>query len=98
METTVKTLIDKAKSYRAQRIDEMVESHGKFCDKLSEEKKRNLKECISRKALGLSAPEGIVGMDRQLFVIIDDEDGDEIITALNPVARRAFLAFHGEAL
>jgi len=57
-----------------------------------------LAECISRMALRLSPPEGIDGMDRQIFDIIDDEDGDEIIAALNPVARRALLGYHGQGL
>ena len=58
----------------------------------------NLEECISRMALGMSPPEIDIGMDRQLFDIILDEDGQQIITALNPVARRAMLAHHGEGL
>jgi hypothetical protein len=48
-------------------------------------------------ALKMTPPEGLEGMDRQLFDIIkDDETGTEIITALNPVARRALLGYHGK--
>jgi hypothetical protein len=92
------TLIEKTMLYRKERVRDMRTSHGKFCDKLSDEKKLNLKECISRMALRLSPPEGIEGMDRQIFDINDDEGGDEIITALNPVARRALLGYHGQGL
>ncbi|KAK6093400.1 hypothetical protein MT418_006026 [Batrachochytrium dendrobatidis] len=49
-------------------------------------------------ALRLSPPEINIGMDRQLFNIIEDEDGHKIITALNPVARRALLGYHGRGL
>ena len=94
----VKTLVEKTLLYRKERVRDMMESHGKFCDKLSEEKKINLKECISRMALGLSPPKGLVGMDRQLFDIIKDKEDHEIITALNPIARRSLLGYHGQSL
>ncbi|KAK6093399.1 hypothetical protein MT418_006025 [Batrachochytrium dendrobatidis] len=93
-----KCLIEKTILYRRERFRDMAFSHGKFCDKLSDEKKNNLKECISRMALRLSPPEINIGMDRQLFNIIEDEDGHKIITALNPVARRALLYYHGRGL
>ena len=93
-----KTLVEKTSLYRQKRVSEMAETHGKFCDKLSEEKKLNLKECISRMALGLSAPEIVVGMDRQLFSIIEDGDTTYIITALNPIARDALITYHGQGL
>jgi hypothetical protein len=92
-----RSLIEKTMMYRTERVSDMAESHGKFCDKLSEEKTLNLKECIARMALRMDRPEIKVGMDRQLFDIIE-EDGHEIITALNPVARRALIAFHGQGL
>lgn len=93
------TMMQKVKLYRKERVKEMRFSHGKFCDKLSEEKKNNLKECISRMALGLSPPEGLEGMDRQLFDIVPcDDNGDEIIKSLNPAARRALLGYHGQGL
>jgi hypothetical protein len=69
-----------------------------FTKRLVDTEKDNLFECISRMALMISPPEGIEGMDRQIFDIIDDEDGGKIITALNPVARRALLGFHGKNL
>lgn len=72
----------------------MMASHGKFYRKLVDKEKDNLEECISRMALEISPPEGLVGMDCQLFDIVQDEKGDEIITALNPVARRALLFYH----
>ncbi|KAJ3089010.1 hypothetical protein HK100_007882 [Physocladia obscura] len=82
----------------------MWETHGKFCDTLSNKKKRNLKECIARMALGLTKPSGLVGMDRQLFDIIrKPKEGqlnefDELIVALNPVARRALIGYHDQNL
>jgi hypothetical protein len=89
---------EKTISYRKERTADMMESHAKFCDKLSEERKRNLKECISRMALELSPPEGLIGMDRQLFDIMEDGDaGNDIITVLNPVARQALILFHGKS-
>jgi hypothetical protein len=72
------SLIEKKLLYRTERVTEMRTSHGKFCDKLLEEKKLNLKECISLMGLGLSPPERLEGMDRQLFDIINDEDGQKI--------------------
>ena len=69
----------------------MRNSHGKFYTKLVDKARDNLTDCISRMARGLSPPKELKGMDRELFVIMDDEDGHEIITALNPVARRALL-------
>ena len=94
-----KTLKEKTMLYRKERVEEMAKSHDKFIQKLSEQGKRNLEDCISRMALGLSPPAVSVGMDRQLFDIIEDrESGDEIITALNPVARGALIHFHGQGL
>ena len=92
------SLHGKTLAYRRERVRDMMESHGKFCDNLSEEKMRNLKECISRMALGLSPPEGLVGMDRQLFDILLDDDNEQVINALNPIARRALLGYHGVGL
>lgn len=37
-------------------------------------------------------------MDRQLFDIVTVERGMKIITALNPVARRSLLGYHGKGL
>jgi hypothetical protein len=37
-------------------------------------------------------------MDRQVFDIVLDEFGQQIITVLNPVARRALLEYHGQSL
>lgn len=93
-----KTLVGKTMMYRRERARDMMESHGKFFDKLSDEKKFNLKECISRMALGLSPPKGLIGMDRQLFDIMLDIDNIYIITALNPIARDALIAYHGKVL
>ena len=92
------TLIEKTQLYRERRVEEMAESHGKFFRKLLDQEKLNLNDCISRMALGMDPPEIKVGMDRQLFDIIVDENGAKIITALNPVARRALIAFHGKDL
>ena len=92
------TLIEKTLLYRENRKREMADSHGRFCDKLSDEKKSNLKECISRMALGLSPPTILVGMDRQFFDAVQDIDGVRTITALNPVARDALITYHGKGL
>jgi hypothetical protein len=37
-------------------------------------------------------------MDRQLFDIVPSQIGNEIIVALNPVARRSLLRYHGKDL
>jgi hypothetical protein len=37
-------------------------------------------------------------MDRQLFDIVTIQIGNEILTALNPVARRSLLGYHCKAL
>ena len=92
------TLLEKTRSYRENRVKEMAATHSKFIGRLSEQEKANLMECISRMHLGLSPPEIEVGMDRQLFDIDKDESGSTIITALNPVARHALLAFHRKLL
>ena len=94
----VKTLVEKTLLYRKERVRDMMESHGKFYKKLVDKEKDNLAECISRMALGLSPPEGLVGMDRQLFDIVPSQIGNEIITTLNPVARRSLLGYHGKGL
>jgi hypothetical protein len=44
--------------------------------------------------LGLSPPDQKVGMDRQLFDVVEDQDQHRIITTLNPVARSALLSVH----
>ncbi|KAI8893195.1 hypothetical protein BC833DRAFT_609271, partial [Globomyces pollinis-pini] len=93
-----KTLIKKTLLYRQNRVNEMAIRHGIFCDKLSDEKKLNLKECISRMALGLSPPKTMTGMDQQLFDIVLCIDKTYIITALNPVAREALITYHGRGL
>ncbi|OAJ44131.1 hypothetical protein BDEG_27396 [Batrachochytrium dendrobatidis JEL423] len=94
-----KDLIEKTILYRRERFRDMAFSHGKFYKTLIDKEKDNLAECISRMALRLSPPEGLVGMDRQIFDIIEDGDtGHKIITALNPVARRALLYYHGRGL
>lgn len=93
------TLVEKVKVYRDQRVKEMMAIHRKFYEKLLlDEDKRNLKECVSRMALGLPPPVGLVGMDRQLFDIIPGVDENEIITALNPIARRSLLEYHGQGV
>ncbi|OAJ44408.1 hypothetical protein BDEG_27636 [Batrachochytrium dendrobatidis JEL423] len=58
------TLVEKTLEYREKRVEEMAESHGKFCDKLSEEKKLNLKECISRK----DYPNTIKGKISEMYI------------------------------
>ena len=58
----------------------------------------NLAECISRMALCMDRPVIDIGMDQQLFDIIQDEEGHEIIIALNPVARQALISFHRQGL
>ena len=88
------TLKEKILHYRQERVREMCASHGKFCRRLMIEEKANLLECISRMALGLSPPKVLHGLDQQLFDIV----GEMEITALNPVARDALLAFHGQGL
>lgn len=92
------TLMEKTTLYRIERVKEMAKNHKKFYGSLEDKDKPNLYECISRMALGMVLPEIDVGMDRQLFDIVPAEDGAKIITALNPVARRSLLAYHGIGL
>ena len=94
----VEGLMEKTVLYRRQRVDKMVQRHGKFFDTLVDRERDNVDECISRMALGLPPPPIRVGMDQQLFHIIKDDAGHETITARNPVAREALLLFHGKHL
>ncbi|KAJ3197509.1 hypothetical protein HDU82_001451 [Entophlyctis luteolus] len=79
-------------------------AHGRFCRKLDSVEKRNLEECTARMALGLTRPDGLVGLDWQLFDIIrQPKEGhpdkfDEFIVAFNPVARRSLMDYHGQDL
>ncbi|KAJ3322127.1 hypothetical protein HDV06_003578 [Boothiomyces sp. JEL0866] len=93
-----KSLIEKTMLYRQERVKEFAESHGKFYKRFVIKEVENLGECISRMALCMSPPEIDVGMDHQLFDIVQNEDGSKVITALNPIARRALLAYHGKGL
>ncbi|KAI3659465.1 hypothetical protein MP638_004527 [Amoeboaphelidium occidentale] len=92
------TLQEKTLLYRVERMKEMSDDHAKFYRKLEDPERHNLKLCISRMALGLSPPASITGMDRQLFDIISDNEGNAIISALNPIARFALLTYHNEGL
>ncbi|KAJ3250169.1 hypothetical protein HK103_003795, partial [Boothiomyces macroporosus] len=94
----VKSLMEKTMYYRENRVGEFAESHGKFYKRLITKEIENLEKCISRMALCLSPPMIKVGMDRQLFDIVQNEDGSKVITALNPVARHALIAYHGKGL
>ncbi|KAJ3340403.1 hypothetical protein HDU83_007091 [Entophlyctis luteolus] len=98
------SLIDKTKEYRINRTNELWAAHGRFCRKLDSVEKRNLEECTVRMALGLTRPDGLVGLDWQLFDIIrQPKEGhpdkfDEFIVAFNPVARRSLMDYHGQDL
>ncbi|KAJ3378967.1 hypothetical protein HDU84_007151 [Entophlyctis sp. JEL0112] len=98
------SLIDKTEEYRKNRTNEMWAAHGRFCRKLDSAEKRNLEECTVRMALGLTRPDGLVGLDWQLFDIIrQPKEGhpdkfDEFIVAFNPVARRSLMDYHGQDL
>ncbi|KAJ2986999.1 hypothetical protein HDV02_006406, partial [Globomyces sp. JEL0801] len=94
----VEGLIEKTKLYREKRVKEMGDNHGKFYKTLVDKEKDNLADCISRMALSMPPPKLIVGMDRQIFDIVPDVDGKDIITALNPVARDALITYHGKDL
>ena len=75
-----------------------MQSHSKFYKTLADKERGNLAQCVSRMALELSPPEGLVGMDRQLFDIVLNDENERVISALNPIARRAILAYHGVGL
>ena len=94
------TLMEKTMLYRKNRVREMAQSHALFCEKMSIQRERNLEECVSRMALGLSPPNSRVGMDQQLFDLIPDNTckGNFLLTALTLVARQALIAYHGEEL
>ena len=93
-----KTLTEKTLLYREKRVEEMGDNHGKFYKTLVDREKDNLAECISRMALSMPPPKLKVGMDRQIFDIVPEVGGKDIITALNPVARDALITYHGKNL
>ena len=88
------TLIEKTKLYRKERVTEMRFDHKKFCNTLCPDDVWALEDCVSHMALGLSPPEGLEAMDRQLFHIVLDGNGGKIMSALSPVARLALLGRH----
>ena len=90
-----KSFAKKIDSYRENRVQEMILSHEKFVELLSDELKSNAEECVSRMALGLPPPWDDTGMDRELLDITCDENDQEVITALNPLARIALISHHG---
>ncbi|KAJ3190644.1 hypothetical protein HDU82_003879, partial [Entophlyctis luteolus] len=98
------SVVNKTREYRSNRVHEMADSHVKFCRKLVSQEMLFLKEYIARMALGLTRPDILVGIDRELFDIIrQPEEGhpnkvDELIVALNPVARLALISCHGQGL
>ena len=92
------TLVEKTMMYREERVKEMAKNHRKFYGSLEDKDKPNLDECISRMALSMAPPRIDVGMDRQLFDIVSSESGEQIISALNPVARDALITYHGQSL
>jgi hypothetical protein len=49
-------------------------------------------------ALELSPPENDFGMDHLLFDIVTNENGNQIVQTLTPIARMALLKYHGESL
>ena len=85
------TLIEKTILYRKERVKEMRFNHSRFCRKLLDKEKLNLDECISRMALHMAPPEGLEGMDRQLFDIV-------IIENNYCFESRALLGYHGKRL
>ena len=89
-----KTLREKTQLYQRNRFRDIATGHRKFCDSTSEERKLNLRKCISCMALEQSPPESLDGMDRQLFDIIEHPVKGRIIVAINPIARRAMLHYH----
>ena len=89
---------EKTLLYCEERVRDMRFDHGKFYKTLVDKERFNLEECISRMALGLSPPEGLEGMDRQIFDIVRNQEKEKVITALNPIARRALLGYHGFGL
>ncbi|KAI8892070.1 hypothetical protein BC833DRAFT_653965 [Globomyces pollinis-pini] len=91
-------LMEKTILYRKKRINDMCEIHSKFCSRLSEEDRLNVMECVSRMLIGASHPEESIEISKELVDIIDDEDGYKIVTALNPVARRALLYYYAGML
>jgi hypothetical protein len=92
------TLEKKVALYCEERVQSMLQSHRKFCKTLSGKNLRNLDEWVSRMALELSPPKLDVGMDRELFDIVINENGGKIVCALNPIARKALLMYHGHDL
>jgi hypothetical protein len=82
-----KGLIEKTKRYRTKRVKEIGYTHNMFYKSLHDKEKDNLAECIARMTLSMPPPKLIIGMDRQVFDIVQDKDGEDILTALNPTAR-----------
>jgi hypothetical protein len=92
------TLDKKVTLYCKERVKEMSQSHKKFYYSLFEEDRKNLEEFVSLMALELSPPKFDLGMDRDLLEIVTNEEGKQIVSALNPIARKALLIYHGQSL
>ena len=88
------TLKEKTIKYRRVRYEEMESQHSKFAKSLSENEHRNLVECVTNMILDLSPPSGIEGMDNLLLDIIKNENNEEFITAINPIAQSVLHSHH----
>jgi ssDNA-binding Zn-finger/Zn-ribbon topoisomerase 1 len=92
------TLEEKLRVYRRERFGEFIESHIRFERGLDKAGRSNLQECVLRLIHRLEPPHDLHGMDRELFVIVQHDDGTCSITAITPLAREALLEYHKKAL
>ena len=89
------TLEEMTVMYRKERYNQIILNHGRFENRIPDKHKANLRECVARMALNTSPPDNFAGFDRQIFDIIKNEEENDIIIALNPVAREALIRSHG---
>lgn len=86
-------LAEKISLYRRNRLQEMADTHEKFTDSLIGDELAGLKECVARMTLGLTAPDIVIGMDRQVLQLVKTHRG-KMIEALTPVSRMALIGSH----
>jgi hypothetical protein len=92
-------LSDKLHAYKSARLEQLILSHRKFCNSLTQHDVQNLKDCIGRLALRLSPPDHLCAMDRQLLVIDEDQRAPgKRLVALFPLARSAVLSYHSDII
>ena len=91
------SLKEKITSYRETRLLEMDYNHANFFDSLSENNCRSFLDCVIMMFLEQQCIGG-EGMDKELFEIVKNQDGKKNIIAINPIARKTIIKYHGKSL